>query len=72
LAVNPDVQAKLRDEVDTVLKKHGGQLSFDAIQEMTYLDMVFSGKTMFGSLSHAFQLDILMKWTPKCTSLKYI
>ncbi|XP_023720072.1 cytochrome P450 9e2, partial [Cryptotermes secundus] len=42
LAVNPDVQAKVRDEVDSVLKKHDGQLTFDAIQEMTYLDMALS------------------------------
>jgi hypothetical protein len=56
LAVNPDVQDKVRDEVDTVLKKHGGQISFDAIQEMTYLDMVLSGKPLFASLRYAFVL----------------
>jgi cytochrome P450 family 6 len=43
LAVNPDVQAKVREEVDSVLKKHDGQLTFDAIQEMTYMDMALSG-----------------------------
>lgn len=44
LAVNPDVQTKIREEVDSILKKHGGELTFDGIQEMTYLDMALSGK----------------------------
>ena len=44
LALNPHVQTKVREEVDSVLKKHGGALTFDALQEMTYLDMAFSGK----------------------------
>jgi cytochrome P450 family 6 len=42
LALNPDVQTKVREEVDSVLKKHGGTLTFDALQEMTYLDMALS------------------------------
>jgi hypothetical protein len=49
LALNPDVQAKVRQEVDCVLKKHGGALTFDALQEMTYLDMALSGKIVIES-----------------------
>jgi hypothetical protein len=45
LSVNPDIQERLRTEIDTVLEKHDGILSYDAIQEMTYLDKVVSGKT---------------------------
>jgi cytochrome P450 len=44
LALNPDAQKKVRQEVDSVLKKNGGVLTFDALQEMTYLDMALSGK----------------------------
>jgi cytochrome P450 len=43
LATNPDVQERVREEVESVLKRHGGELTFDGIQEMTYLDMVFAG-----------------------------
>jgi cytochrome P450 family 6 len=43
LATNPDVQERLREEVESVLKRHGGELTFDSVQEMTYLDMVFAG-----------------------------
>jgi cytochrome P450 family 6 len=44
LSVNPDIQERLRTEIDTVLEKHDGKLSYDAVQEMTYLDKVVSGK----------------------------
>ena len=43
LAVNTEVQNRVREEVRTVLHKHGGQLSFECVQEMTYLDMVLAG-----------------------------
>ena len=54
LALNPDVQTKVREEVDTVLKKLGGSLSFDALQEMTYLDMALSGKIVIESTQITF------------------
>jgi NAD(P)H-nitrite reductase large subunit len=54
LALNPDVQKKVREEVDSVLKKHGGVLNFDALQEMTYLDMALSGKTVIQSSQITF------------------
>lgn len=42
MAINPDIQEVLRNEIDTVLKKHDGNISYEAIQEMTYLDKVVS------------------------------
>jgi cytochrome P450 family 6 len=44
LALNPDIQEKLRAEIDAVLEKHGGNLTYDAIFEMEYLDKVVSGE----------------------------
>jgi len=44
LAIHPDIQEVLRNEIDTVLEKHDGNISYEAIQEMTYLDKVVSGK----------------------------
>ncbi|KAF5307417.1 hypothetical protein FQR65_LT06931 [Abscondita terminalis] len=38
LAQNHEVQQKLRDEVNNVLKKHNFELTYDAINEMTYMD----------------------------------
>jgi len=44
LALNPDIQDRLRNEIDTVLKKHGGSVTYESIQEMKYLDKIVSGK----------------------------
>lgn len=40
LTVNEDIQNKLRSEIDEVLKKHNGEITYQAIQEMTYLEQV--------------------------------
>ncbi|XP_021957428.1 cytochrome P450 9e2 [Folsomia candida] len=42
LALNQDVQDKLREEVETVLEDNGGEFSYESIHKMTYLDMVIS------------------------------
>jgi cytochrome P450 family 6 len=43
LACNLKVQERLREEVDSVMDQHNGQLNLDIIQEMEYLDMVVQG-----------------------------
>ncbi|XP_011200321.4 cytochrome P450 6a2 [Bactrocera dorsalis] len=42
LAKNQRVQDKLREEIKTVLSKHNGELTYDAMKEMTYLDQVIN------------------------------
>lgn len=49
LARHPEIQNKLRDEVDSVLERHQGKITFDALQEMTYMDMVVFGERFFGT-----------------------
>lgn len=44
IAMNSDVQEKLREEVDTILENYDGKLSYEALQEMHYLDRVLAGK----------------------------
>jgi Fe-S cluster biogenesis protein NfuA len=44
LALHPEIQNTLRAEIMEVLNKHNGQLKYDGIQEMAYLDMVVSGE----------------------------
>jgi hypothetical protein len=44
LAVHPDVQSKLQEEIDTTLQQHGGQITHEAVHSMKYLDMVVSGE----------------------------
>jgi cytochrome P450 family 6 len=43
LAMHPDVQNRLRTEIMRELNKHSGQLTYEGIQKMAYLDMVVSG-----------------------------
>ncbi|XP_049831017.1 cytochrome P450 6k1-like [Schistocerca gregaria] len=40
LAHHPDIQARLQDEIDSVLKQHEGQVTYDSISSMPYLDKV--------------------------------
>jgi cytochrome P450 family 6 len=44
LAVNPDIQERLRAEIDTVLEKHDGNITYESILEMEYLDKIVDGK----------------------------
>jgi cytochrome P450 family 9 len=43
LATHPDVQSRLQEEIDMTLIKDGGNLTYEAVQGMKYLDMVVSG-----------------------------
>jgi len=43
LATHPDVQSRLQDEIDKTLNKDGGNLTYEAVNGMKYLDMVVSG-----------------------------
>lgn len=44
LAMNPDVQEKLVQEIRENDEKNGGKFDYNSIQNMTYMDMVVSGK----------------------------
>jgi cytochrome P450 len=46
LACNPDVQQRLREEVDAVMEEHNGELNPEIIHKMVYLEMVVQGKTV--------------------------
>jgi cytochrome P450 family 6 len=44
LALHPEIQQSLRAEILQVLKKHEGKLTYDDMQDMSYLDRVVSGE----------------------------
>nr|CAD7415802.1 unnamed protein product [Timema poppensis] len=59
LAVNPDFQEKLRKEVDTFLIKHGGQITYEDLQESKYMDVVVDG-LRFGCMQVKVGLTALL------------
>lgn len=43
LARSPQVQLKARENIANALKKHSGRLSYEALQDMVYLDWIVQG-----------------------------
>lgn len=43
LSYQPELQTKLRNEINQVLSRHNGEMTYEALQEMTYLDQVMNG-----------------------------
>jgi cytochrome P450 family 6 len=44
LAINQDILRKTQENIDKVLLKYNKQLTYEAVQEMDYLDKVISGE----------------------------
>ncbi|XP_036149656.1 probable cytochrome P450 6a13 [Monomorium pharaonis] len=42
LANHPEVQEKLREEVMSVLSRYDGEITYEGLKEMTYMDQVFN------------------------------
>lgn len=43
MALNKNIQDKLREEIDQQYTKYGSNLTYENIKEMNYLDKVFKG-----------------------------
>lgn len=50
LALNQDIQMKLRSEIKDLIARKNGIVSYEAMMEMKYLDMVVNGKKHDGNL----------------------
>lgn len=46
LAVNPDIQKKLQEEIDEALEKCNGKITYDVLLGMKYMDMIVTGKVL--------------------------
>lgn len=51
LAYRPEIQDKLRNEITSVLQKHNGEITYEALGEMAYLEQVINGLTVSPSKS---------------------
>jgi len=47
LALHPEIQNKVRDELKMVMHKNGGKINYDSAPELKYMDMVISGTFFF-------------------------
>ena len=47
LALNGDIQKKLRDEINEAFQRNDGKLTYDSIKNMKYLDKVVKGWSKF-------------------------
>ncbi|XP_056638506.1 probable cytochrome P450 6a20 [Diorhabda sublineata] len=52
LAANPDIQDKLRNEINTVLENNDNSLNYEVIQNMKYLDACLSESLRKNSIVH--------------------
>lgn len=43
LALNQKIQDNLREEIDDIYTKFGGELTYNVIKKMDYLDKIFKG-----------------------------
>ncbi|XP_047370380.1 cytochrome P450 6a2-like [Vespa velutina] len=50
LSVHYDIQEKLRKEIKDVLGKHQGEITYDSLKEMTYLDQVINESQRINTL----------------------
>lgn len=61
LARNPDIQYKLRQEVDETFEANNGEIGYDAVNKMKYMEQVVSGISASHSLSplllHIFSIS---------------
>lgn len=56
LARDPEIQEKVRDEVNNVLKKYNNEITYESISEMKYMSQVIDGK--FCSVCFFFCISI--------------
>ena len=60
LAKNPNVQEKLREEVEEIIGDSDKQLTYDNLQNMTYVDQIISE-----TLRHASPISMLQRTVEK-------
>lgn len=43
LALHPEIQRRLRNEVQSILKANNGELTYESLKQMKYAEMVICG-----------------------------
>lgn len=69
LALNPDIQEKLRSDIKDVLSRHDNKLTYEAMLDMKYLQMVIDGKYSMedflrNNCNFSLRIETLRKFPP--------
>jgi cytochrome P450 family 6 len=48
LALHPEIQTKVRDEVKEVMDKNNGKMTYESLKDLKYMDMVIAGQFLSG------------------------
>lgn len=61
LAQNPDIQQKARDEIEKVTSKFNGEITYESMAEMIYLEQVLNGiiSFIFNCILHFYNLILI-------------
>ncbi|CAG9766993.1 unnamed protein product [Ceutorhynchus assimilis] len=70
LAANPNIQNRLRQEINEILQKYNGQIVYDAINEMEYLDRVFDETLRKYTIFSILPRVCIKNWAIPGTNLK--
>lgn len=62
MARNPDIQERLYEEISEVLARHNGEFTFEAMQEMKYLDNV---------IHETMRIDVVAPLISKISTKEY-
>ncbi|XP_072947501.1 cytochrome P450 6B7-like [Epargyreus clarus] len=64
LAFNPDCQRKVQEEIDRVLKKYDNKITYDAVNEMHYLEKAFyEAMRMYPSVAYLMRMCTTPEYT---------
>lgn len=70
MSLNMNIQKRAREELLTVLEKYDGEITYDAIMELKYLQQVVDGKLTFNDFEPIFNIsvnlfvEVLRKYPP--------
>lgn len=60
LTQNPECAVKLRREIDETLARHNGELTYECIQEMNYLELCVMGRFSVGWVKEEENVNVLI------------
>lgn len=64
LALNEDIQNKLRSEINSTIEKYNGQFTNDFLMDLHYADMVLEGTNTSTNEYWVYLLTLLFKYIP--------